>query len=84
MKNETKQLINTFIETYNVAYEDKEQQQEIAVAMQWDINNIIDSIKVCKGCGHRSDVEIGETYLACCPDSSYVSLDEYLKKSVYK
>lgn len=42
-------------------------------------------IKVCTGCGHRSDRGFdSETALACCPDSNYVDLDEYLKNSVYK
>lgn len=42
-------------------------------------------IKVCTGCGWRLDKPLGtETALACCPDKNYVSLDEYLKHSVFK
>ena len=43
-----------------------------------------DELKVCTGCGHRSDVPLHETALACCPDSSYIPLNEYLDNSVYK
>jgi hypothetical protein len=43
------------------------------------------SIKVCTGCGWRSDKKIdSKTALACCPDNNYVELGEYLKNSVYK
>lgn len=42
-------------------------------------------IKVCTGCGWRSDKKFeSKTALACCPDSNYVELDEYLKNSIYK
>lgn len=40
-------------------------------------------LKVCTGCGHRSDKPLPETALACCPDNNYVDLDHYLKESVY-
>ena len=41
------------------------------------------NIKVCKWCGHRSDVKIPETALACCPESTYIPLDDYLENSIY-
>ena len=36
-------------------------------------------IKVCTGCGHRSNEPLGfnllgEPFLCCCPDSNYVVL----------
>ena len=42
-------------------------------------------IKVCTGCNWRSDKKFdSKTAIACCPDSNYIGLDEYLKNSVYK
>lgn len=41
-------------------------------------------IKVCTGCSRRSDNKLPATELACCPDSNYIPLDYYLKKSVYR
>ena len=41
-------------------------------------------LKVCTGCGRRSDNPIPSTALACCPDNSYVPLDTYLEYSIYK
>jgi len=28
-------------------------------------------IRKCKGCGWKSDVPIGASFLACCPDDNY-------------
>lgn len=42
-------------------------------------------LQVCTGCGQRSDRKLNsDTALACCPDSRYVDLDDYLVNSVYK
>lgn len=42
-------------------------------------------LKVCTGCGWRSDKEFeSKTAIACCPDNNYIELDEYLKNSVYR
>lgn len=43
-----------------------------------------EELKICTGCGHRSDVKISAGFLACCPDNNYVPLDDYLKHSVYR
>jgi hypothetical protein len=40
-------------------------------------------LKLCTGCDHRSDVHIKKPGIACCPDSNYIPLDEYLKHSTY-
>jgi len=41
-------------------------------------------LKVCTGCGWRSDKPLPKTALACCPDNNYVSIDDYLNNSQYK
>ena len=39
--------------------------------------------KVCKGCGSLSNKVIDKKYLACCPDSNYIPMEEYCKKAIY-
>lgn len=29
------------------------------------------TLRICTGCGHRSDVPIKRNYMACCPDNNY-------------
>lgn len=41
-------------------------------------------LKVCTGCGHKSTDTINAPHLACCPDSNYIHIEEYLNNSVYK
>lgn len=43
------------------------------------------SLKVCTGCGHRSDRGLdSETAIACCLANHYIDLDKYLKSSRYR
>jgi len=37
---------------------------------------IVKKVKVCTGCGHRSDIPIEPRYLSCCPDNQYVRFGE--------
>lgn len=39
--------------------------------------------KVCKGCGTLSTTVIDKKYLACCPDSNYIPMEDYCKNSIY-
>ena len=39
------------------------------------------TLRICTGCGHRSDRKM-TTASPCCPDSNYVDLDEYIKRSL--
>lgn len=39
--------------------------------------------KVCKGCGSLSTKVIDKKYIACCPDSDYIPMEEYCKNSIY-
>ena len=41
---------------------------------------ITKKIKVCTGCGHRSDSVILYPHLSCCPDSRYVSFGEIVNE----
>lgn len=36
---------------------------------------------VCIGCGHLKSDPIGKLRKTCCPDSDYIPLREYLKRS---
>lgn len=36
------------------------------------------SVRVCKGCGHLSTTKIEPPAFACCPDSNYVPLQEWI------
>lgn len=38
---------------------------------------------VCKGCGSLSTKVIDKKHLACCPDSNYIPMEEYCRKSIY-
>lgn len=61
-----------------------EWDKEVHAAIETAIAVMEADIKVCKGCGHRSDKRINQPALSCCPDSNYIPLDDYLKGSVYK
>lgn len=37
---------------------------------------ITKKLKICTGCGWRSDMPICGQYLSCCPDSHYVPFGE--------
>ena len=51
---------------------------------QLRIANVSGSLpKVCKGCGSLSTKVIDKKYLACCPDSNYIPLEDYCKDSIY-
>jgi hypothetical protein len=39
--------------------------------------------KVCKGCGSLSTKVIDKKYVACCPDSNYIPMEDYCKNSIY-
>lgn len=56
-------------------------QEKKKKADQREANN---ALKICTGCGWRSDSKIGDGFLACCPDNNYIPLDDYLRHSVYK
>lgn len=43
-----------------------------------EIERIVEGVKICTGCGTRSDEILKEGALACCPDNNYVSKDEYI------
>lgn len=40
-------------------------------------------LKVCKGCGSLSTKVIDNKFLACCPDSNYIPMEDYCKNSIY-
>lgn len=51
---------------------------------QFAISGVCSSLpKVCKGCGSLSNKVIDNKYLACCPDSNYVPMEDYCKNSIY-
>ena len=39
--------------------------------------------KVCKGCGSLNTDKPKGKLGVCCPDNNYISLDDYLKHSIY-
>lgn len=41
-------------------------------------------LKICIGCGWRSDRKIDKKFKTCCPESNYVPLDYYLENSIFK
>ena len=41
----------------------------------------LDQEKVCMGCGHLESDPVQKPAMACCPDSNYIPLREYLKRS---
>lgn len=39
----------------------------------------LENIKICTGCGHLNIEPIEPPHLACCPDNSYVNIDQQEK-----
>ena len=39
-----------------------------------------EEIKVCRGCGHIAGDNLGITALACCPDSNFIPLREFISE----
>tara|TARA_R110002051_G_scaffold290936_2_gene354705 strand:+ start:54 stop:341 length:288 start_codon:yes stop_codon:yes gene_type:complete len=55
-----------------------------AIKEQLLIHSVGSSLpKVCKGCGSLSTKVIDKKYLACCPDSNYIPMEDYCKNSIY-
>ena len=81
-RQETKQKVGDINgNTYTIEY------------TQWLQNELVKNLslcavgsslpKVCKGCGSLSTKVIDKKYLACCPDSNYIPMEEYCKNSIY-
>lgn len=49
------------------------------IARHWHkMNDPDDTTLVCTGCGHIQGDDLGPTAMACCPDSRYVTIRQFI------